>query len=110
MQGGPKSEYFAVTRKSVVVSCTVRLAIILLKDEESARVLVGLTAKYSPILFFFADSRSKPFSIWLLITLPMPPYLKYVATLPCNLSLIACLLTLVFHKVVWQQCKEWCGC
>ena len=27
-------------------------------------------------------------------------YLNYVATLPCNLSLMACFLTLVFHKVV----------
>jgi len=31
------------------------------------------------------------------------PHLIYVATLPCNLSLIACFLTLQFHKVVWQH-------
>ena len=30
---------------------------------------------------------NKPFSIWLLTT---PPHVKYVSTLPCNLSLIAC--------------------
>ena len=30
---------------------------------------------------------NKPFLIWLLTT---PPHLKYVATLPCNLSLMAC--------------------
>jgi len=30
---------------------------------------------------------NKPFLIWLLTT---PPRLKYVATLPCNLSLMAC--------------------
>ena len=30
---------------------------------------------------------SKPFLIWLLTT---PPHVKYVATLPCNLSLMAC--------------------
>ena len=30
---------------------------------------------------------SNPFLIWLLTT---PPHLKYVATLPCNLSLMAC--------------------
>jgi len=30
---------------------------------------------------------NKPFLIWLLRT---PPHLKYVATLPCNLSLMAC--------------------
>ena len=28
---------------------------------------------------------------------------KYVATLRCNLSLITCFLTLLFHKVVWQH-------
>ena len=43
---------------------------------------------------------NKPFLIWLLTT---APYLKYVATLPCNLSLIACFLTLMFHKVVRQH-------
>jgi len=31
--------------------------------------------------------RNIPFLIWLLTT---PPHLKYVATLPCNLSLMAC--------------------
>jgi len=30
---------------------------------------------------------NKPFLIWLLTT---PPHLKYAATLPCNLSLMAC--------------------
>jgi len=29
--------------------------------------------------------------------------LKYVDILPCNLSLIPCLRTLMFHEVVWQQ-------
>jgi len=35
----------------------------------------------------------------------IPPHLEYVATLPCNLSLIASFLTLMFHKVhvVWQH-------
>ena len=32
-----------------------------------------------------------------------PTHLKYVATLPCNLSLITCFLTLMFHMVVWQH-------
>jgi len=46
-------------------------------------------AKYSPILYFFFTRRliNKPFLIWLLKT---SSYLKYVATLPCNLSLMAC--------------------
>jgi len=30
---------------------------------------------------------NKPFLVWLLTT---PPHLKYVVTLPCNLSLMAC--------------------
>ena len=63
----------------------------LLKDGESARdnhVLACNFAKYSPILFFFTDRlNNKPFLIWFLTT---SPHLKYVATLPCNLSLMAC--------------------
>ena len=51
--------------------------------------------------FFFTYRLSnKPFLIWSLAT---PPHVKYVATLPCNLSLIACFLTLMFHKVAWQN-------
>ena len=64
----------------------------MLKDDESARVnhvLACNFAKYSPISKFFFTRRlsSKPFLIWLLTT---PPYLEYVATLPCNLLLMAC--------------------
>jgi len=33
------------------------------------------------------------------------PLVKYVATLPYNLSLIACFLIPMFHKVVWQHTK-----
>jgi len=43
---------------------------------------------------------NKPFLIWLLTT---PLHLKYAARLPCNLSLIACILTLMFYKVAWQE-------
>ena len=51
-------------------------------------VLACNFAKYSLTLFFFAHRLSnKPFLIWLLTT---PAYLKYVATLPCNKSLMAC--------------------
>jgi len=49
---------------------------------------------------------NKPFLFWLLT---IPPHLKYVATLPCNLLLIACFLTLMFHKVVWQNMQEVVG-
>jgi len=63
----------------------------LLKDRESARnnhVIVCNSTKYSPISIFFTRRLSnKPFLIWLLIT---PPHLKYVATLSCNLSSMAC--------------------
>jgi len=38
--------------------------------------------------------------IWLLT---ITSHLKYVATLPCNLSLITCFLTLTFHMVAWQH-------
>jgi len=62
----------------------------LLKDEESARdnhVFASKFVKYSPSLIFFTLGLSnKPFLIWLLTT---PPHLKYAATLPCNLSLMA---------------------
>jgi len=49
---------------------------------------------------------SKPLIIWLLTT---PSHLKYVSTLPCNLSLITCLMTLMFHKVVWQHMQRVLG-
>ena len=39
----------------------------------------------------------------LICLLTTPPRLKYVATLSCNVSVIACFLTLMFHKVVWQH-------
>ena len=38
-----------------------------------------------------------------------PAHLKYVATLPCILLLIACILTLTFHKVVWQHMQSVMG-
>jgi len=44
-------------------------------------------AKYSPIIFFHYTLSNKPFLISLLTT---PPHLTYVATLPCNLSLMVC--------------------
>jgi len=68
-----------------------RLANTLLNDEESARdnhVFACNFTKYSPILIFFTPRLSnKHVLIWLLST---PPHLKYAATLPRNLSLMAC--------------------
>jgi len=73
----------------MVVSCTLCTW---LKYEESAGdnyVFACNLAKYSPFLkmFFTLRLSNKPFLIWLLKT---PPHLKYAATLPCNLSLVAC--------------------
>jgi len=45
--------------------------------------------------FFTVRLNNKPFVIRLSTT---PSHLKYVATLPCNLSLIACFLTLMFSQ------------
>ena len=70
----------------------VRLANTLLKDGDSARDNYIFACNFAK--YFFTDLkkfthklRNKPFLIWLLTT---PPQLKYVATLPCNLSLMAC--------------------
>ena len=75
------------------------LANTLLKDEESARdnhVFVCNFAKYSSIKKFFTRRLSnKSFLIWLLTT---PPHLKYVATVPCNLSLMACFADINFSQ------------
>jgi len=68
-----------------------RLVNTLLKDEESARdnhVFAYNFAKYLPILKITDRLRNTPFlMMWLLTT---PPHLQYVATLPRNLSLMAC--------------------
>ena len=53
--------------------------------------------------FFTARLSNKPFLIWLLTT---PPQLKYVATPPCNLSLIARFRAGMFHKLVRQHMQR----
>jgi len=82
----------------------------LLNDGESARdnhVLACNITKYSPIKNKFTGRLSnKPFLIWLLTP---PPHLKYVATLPCDLSSIDCFLILMFHEVVWQRTQDVVG-
>jgi len=77
--------------------------ITLLTDEERARdnrVLACNFAKYSPMLISFTDSvTNKPFLIWLLTphhTLNMQLHHLVI------LSLIACFLSLMFRKVLWQ--------
>ena len=76
-----------------------RLANTLLTDEESARdnhVLACNVAKCTSI-------KNKPFLIWSITT---PPHLKYVAILPCNLSLMACFDINVSQGSVatWESC------
>ena len=58
------------------------------------------SVKYSPINFFHWQTQRYAF---LKLVSNSPPHLKYAGTLPCILSLIACFLTLAFHKVVWQH-------
>ena len=54
-------------------------------------------AKYLPILIFFTIRLSnKPFLIWLLTT---TSHLKYVATLPCNLSLMVCFVEIIVSQL-----------
>ena len=69
-----------------------RLANTLLKDEEKkVHETIRFLLVTLPNIYRFkkiTDTLSnKPFLIWLLTT---PPHLKYVATLPCNLSSMAC--------------------
>ena len=76
---------------NVIISCTFPSFSSVLAKRTSARqnhVLACNFVKYSPILHFFTHRLSNmPFLIWILTT---PPHLRYVATLPCNLSLMAC--------------------
>ena len=52
---------------------------------------------------FTGGLSNKPFLIWLLTT---PPHLKHAATLPCNLSLIACFLELMFTQDSVATCAR----
>ena len=71
------------------------------KVNETTTLLLVTLPNIHKFKKIFTDRLSnKPFLIWLLTT---PPHLKHVATLPCNLSLMACILTIKFHKVVWQH-------
>ena len=83
----------------------VCLATTLIKDEViSARDSHVLAPNFAGFNQFFTDRLSNEhFVIWLLTT---QPYLKYVAILPCNLSVMSCFLTFMFHKVVRQQKQE----
>jgi len=72
-------------------------------------VLVTLPNIYQFKKFFTHRLSNKLFLIWLLTT---PPHFKYVATLPCNLLLMACFADINvsqgnsnIHKVLWDF---WC--
>jgi len=87
-------EYLAklqITSKNLIVSCTFFVfngVLAMLASARDNHVLACNFAKYSPILIFFTHILSnKHFLIWLLT---IPPHLKYVATLPCNLWVMAC--------------------
>ena len=80
-----------VTRKKMVVSCTKCV-----RQPPSCFYLCHI---FTGLIFFADRLINKPFLIWLLTS---PPHLKYVATLPCNLSLVACFLALLFYKEVWE--------
>jgi len=70
-------------------------------------LLVTLTNRLFTDLKKFTDILSnKPFLIWLLTT---PPHLKYVATLPCNLSSVAnCFTDINFSQGSVATCKvQW---
>ena len=87
-----------VTNKNVVISCIFVFFVFYIavcwpgiQSGRDNHVLARSFAEYSPIKNVFTDRLSnKPFLIWLLTT---PPHPKHVATLPCNLSFIACFLT-----------------
>ena len=72
------------------------------QSARESHVLASNFAKYSLLLNNFALKDVKPFSIWLLTASPI---LKYVAKLPCNLSLIACFATLVLQGSVATYVK-----
>ena len=75
------------------------------KDKEIARdnhILASKAFLLCEIFTKFSLTRlcKKPFLIWLLT---ITPHLTYLATLPWNLSLTACFLTMMFYTVVWQH-------
>ena len=83
---------------------TGRLLLKLINIWQSYRQECDCFVHFSPILIFFTDRLSnKPFLIWLLTT---PPHLQYVATIPCNLSLMACLADInVLQGSVGARCN-----
>ena len=75
-----------------------RLVDTMLKDEGVHETITFLLLTLPNIYRFkkFTDRPSnKPFLVWLLTT---PPHLKYVATLPCNLSLMDCFADINFSQ------------
>jgi len=86
-----------------------RLANTVLKDEESVRDNHVL-ARILPNIYQFKKITDRlsnnPFLIWLLKT---PPQLQYVATLHCNLSLMACFVDINVSQGSVTTYKRCCG-
>jgi len=68
---------------------------------ETTTLLLVTLPNITPIFKKITHTLSnKRFLIWLLT---IPPHLKYVATLPYSLSLMACFADINVHKVVQQH-------
>jgi len=67
----------------------------LLKDEESITFLLVTLPNIYRLKKFTDRVSNKPFLIWLLTT---QLHLQYLATLPCNLSLMACFAYINFSQ------------
>ena len=71
---------------------------------ETTTFLLVTSTKFTDFKNISTGRLSNKRSLMRLLT--SPPNLKYVATLPCNLSLIASFLTVMLHKVVWQHLQS----
>jgi len=86
----------------------MRLSNELPTDGESARNnhVLALCQIFADLKFFTHRLRNKPFLISLLTT---PPHLKYVAALPCNLSLLGCLADINVSQGGGAACAKYGG-
>jgi len=96
------SEYLAKLQANLQARTWLSRACSAVQNAWDNHVLACNFAKYSPILYIFFNDRLNSDSL-LICLLTTPPNLKHVAVVPYNLSLIACFLTVMFHKVVWQH-------
>jgi len=71
--------------------------------ETTTLLLVTLPNIYRFKTFFTLTLSKKSFLIWLLIT---PPHLKYAATLPCKLSIMACFANINVSQGSVETCAR----